>query len=156
MSQDLSGADPGQLKDLIDAISTPEELRQLLDTPGVDDKLINEFARDTGVDTVLGRLFSLMGSRFLPDKAVGKMGIVQWDIDTPDGVKSYHVVIEDGTAEGLPGPAEVAKTTLRMSLPNLLKLCAGRLNGVTGVMTGKIKISGDMMFAAAMQSWFDY
>jgi putative sterol carrier protein len=156
MSEDLSATDPEQLKELLGAISTPDELRQLLDAPGVNDELINDFVAQTGVDATLGRLFGLMGSRFMPDKADGKSGTVQWNIVTPDGPKSFHVVIGDGKAEGADGPAAAAKTTLTMSLPNLLRLCAGKLNGVTGVMTGKIKISGDMMFAAAMQSWFDY
>lgn len=156
MSEDLSGTDPEQLKELLGAISTPDELRQLLDAPGVDDALINEFVSQTGVDATLGRLFGLMGSRFMPDKAGDKTGVVQWNIKTPDGQKSFHVVIGDGKAAGVEGPADAPKTTLTMSLPNLLRLCAGKLNGVTAVMTGKIKISGDMMFAAAMQGWFDY
>jgi putative sterol carrier protein len=156
MSDDQSTTDPEQLKELLGAISTPAELRQLLDAPGVNDQFINDFVSQTGVDATLGRLFDLMGSRFMPGKADGKSGVVQWNIKTPDGQKSFHVLIGDGKAQGVEGPADSPKTTLTMSLPNLLRLCAGKLNGVTGVMTGKIKISGDMMFAAAMQSWFDY
>ncbi|RFP90753.1 sterol carrier protein [Rhodobacteraceae bacterium 63075] len=34
--------------------------------------------------------------------------------------------------------------TIRMSRPNLEKLLAGKLNPMTGVMTGKLKVSGDM------------
>ncbi len=34
--------------------------------------------------------------------------------------------------------------TIRMTLDNLVKLLTGKLNPMTGVMTGKLKVSGDM------------
>ncbi|GAA2626072.1 SCP2 sterol-binding domain-containing protein [Actinomadura fulvescens] len=145
-----------QLRGMIEAVSTPEELRQLLEAPGVDDAVIGQFVQAAGVDDVLDRIFGLMGTRFLPEKAGDDGGSVQWNIDTPDGVRTYHLLIAGGRAEGGRGAPDKAKVTLGMSLPNLLRLCAGRLNGVTGVMTGKIKISGDMMFGAKMQGWFNY
>lgn len=148
--------DSQQLRGMLQAVGTPDELRQLLEAPGVDDAVITQFVQAVGVDNVLDRVFGLMGSRFMPDKAGKDGGSVQWNIDTPDGVRTYHLVIAGGRAKGGRGTPDKAKVTLGMSLPNLLRLCAGRLNGVTGVMTGKIKISGDMMFGAKMQGWFDY
>ncbi|MGI5162938.1 SCP2 sterol-binding domain-containing protein [Spirillospora sp. CA-253888] len=148
--------DGGGPQDMLGAVSTPAELGRLLDAEGVDDAVIEQFAAEIGVTAVLDRIFGLMGTRFVPEKAGGDGGVVQWDIKTPEGRHSYHLVIADGRAEGAPGAADRPKVTLGMSLPNLLRLCAGKLNGVTAVMTGKIKISGDMMFAAKMQGWFDY
>jgi len=37
--------------------------------------------------------------------------------------------------------------TLRLSQDNLVKLLTGKLNPMTGVMTGKLKISGNMSVA---------
>ncbi|KAB2352180.1 SCP2 sterol-binding domain-containing protein [Actinomadura rudentiformis] len=145
-----------QLRGMLHAVGTPDELRQLLEAPGVDDAVITQFVQTVGVDDVLDRVFTLMGTRFIPEKAGKDGGSVQWNIDTPEGVRTYHLLIAGGTAQGRRGAPDKAKVTLGMSLPNLLRLCAGRLNGVTGVMTGKIKISGDMMFGAKMQGWFDY
>lgn len=145
-----------QLQGMLNAVSTPQELRGLLEAQGVDDGVINQFVQEVGVDNVLDRIFALMGTRFLADKAGKDGGVVQWNITTPDGPRTYHIVIADGKAEGGRGAPDKAKVTLGMTLPNLLRLCAGKLNGVTGVMTGKIKISGDMMFGAKMQGWFDY
>lgn len=145
-----------QLQGMLNAVGTPQELRALLETPGVDDTVINQFVQEVGVDNVLDRIFELMGTRFLSGKAGKDGGVVQWTITTPDGPRSYQVVIADGQAVGGRGTPDKAKVTLGMTLPNLLRLCAGKLNGVTGVMTGKIKISGDMMFGAKMQGWFDY
>ncbi|MFG2004383.1 SCP2 sterol-binding domain-containing protein [Spirillospora sp. NPDC048911] len=145
-----------QLRGMLQAVGTPDELRQLLETPGVDDAVIAQFAQAVGVDNLLDRVFGLMGTRFVPERAGKDGGAARWNIDTPDGVRTYHLVIAGGRADGGRGAPDKTKVTLGMSLQNLLRLCAGRLNGVTGVMTGKIKISGDMMFGAKMQGWFDY
>ncbi|WP_067815931.1 SCP2 sterol-binding domain-containing protein [Actinomadura kijaniata] len=148
--------DPGSPQDMLNAVGTPGELRQLLNAEGVDDKVIEQFVAGIGVDPVLDRIFGLMGTRLVPGKAGGDGGVVQWEIKTPEDGRTYQLVIADGRAKGRRGAPDKPRVTLRMSLPNLLRLCAGELNGVTAVMTGKIKISGDMMFAAKMQSWFDY
>ena len=37
--------------------------------------------------------------------------------------------------------------TIRISRDNLVKLLLGKLNPMTGVMTGKLKVSGDMAVA---------
>jgi hypothetical protein len=146
----------GQFQEMLNAVSTPSELRQLLEAPGVDDGVITQFVQEVGVDNVLDRIFGLMGTRFVPEKAGKDGGTGRWNIDTPSGPRTYQLTIAAGRAEGGRGAPDKAKVTLGMSLPNLLRLCAGKLNGVTGVMTGKIKISGDMMFGAKMQGWFDY
>lgn len=151
---EMDGSD--QFQTMLNAVGTPNELRQLLEAPGVDDAVITQFVQEVGVDNVLDRIFGLMGTRFMPDKAGKDGGVVRWNIDTPSGQRTYHLTIAGGTAEGGRGAPDKAKVALSMSLPNLLRLCAGKLNGVTGVMTGKIKISGDMMFGAKMQGWFDY
>ncbi|MFC4913974.1 SCP2 sterol-binding domain-containing protein [Actinomadura gamaensis] len=149
-------SEAGDFGQLLEAVSTPAELRELLHADGVDDKVIVEFVRAAGVDEVLDRIFGLMGSRFVPEKAGGGAGSVQWNVKTPDGTRTYHLDIADGRAAGGRGAPAKPTVTLGVSLVSLLRLCTGELNGVTGVMTGKIKISGDMMFGAKMQSWFDY
>jgi hypothetical protein len=144
------------LGDMIGQISTPKDLAALLDAPGVDDAVINQFVTTVGTDRVLDRLFTLMGTRFLPEKAGADAGVVEWTIQTDDGPRVYHVTISGGRAEGARGPAPRARTTLRLNTPNLMRLCSGKLNGVTAVITGKIKLGGDLMFAARMQGYFDY
>ena len=54
-----------------------------------------------------------------------------------DGV----IVLNDGTAST---EDQDTDCTIRMSLDNLVKLLTGKLNPMTGVMTGKLKVSGDM------------
>lgn len=54
-----------------------------------------------------------------------------------DGV----VVLADGTASL---EDQDTDCTIRISQDNLVKLLTGKLNPMTGVMMGKLKVSGDM------------
>ena len=51
------------------------------------------------------------------------------------------VVLADGTASLDDRDTDC---TIRISDENLVKLLTGKLNPMTGVMTGKLKVSGDM------------
>ena len=63
-------------------------------------------------------------------------GSLKFDCGT-DGV----IVIADGAASTENRDADC---TLKLSSANLNKLLAGKLNPMTAVMMGKIKVSGDM------------
>ncbi|WP_372885113.1 SCP2 sterol-binding domain-containing protein [Shimia sp.] len=54
-----------------------------------------------------------------------------------DGV----IVLRDGSASG---EDQETDCTIRLSADNLVKLLTGKLNPMTGVMMGKLKVSGDM------------
>ncbi|PSL17976.1 SCP2 sterol-binding domain-containing protein [Shimia abyssi] len=54
------------------------------------------------------------------------------------------VVLADGTASGVDQETDC---TIRITTENLVKLLAGKLNPMTGVMLGKLKVSGDMAVA---------
>ena len=60
-----------------------------------------------------------------------------------DGV----VVLADGTASRQDRDTDC---TIRLTQDNLIKLLTGKLNPMTGVMMGKLKISGDMSVAMAL------
>ncbi|MQY04969.1 SCP2 sterol-binding domain-containing protein [Actinomadura macrotermitis] len=154
MTSLLEQADPADLRRLTTSISTPGELRDLLALAG-DDATITAFIAKGGVEAMLDQVFGLMPTRLLPEKIGADGGTVEWHIGTPDGEKTYHLTIADGTATGTRGAADRARTTLTMSAPDLLRLCAGTLDGVAAFMTQKIKLSGDMLFGAKLASAFD-
>lgn len=62
-----------------------------------------------------------------------------------DGV----LVLADGTATLLDRDTDC---TIRISQDNLVKLLTGKLNPMTGVMMGKLKVSGDMGVAMKLGS----
>lgn len=51
------------------------------------------------------------------------------------------IILRDGMVTTEDGPTDC---TLKISKENLGKLLTGKLNAMTGVMTGKLKVSGDM------------
>ena len=46
------------------------------------------------------------------------------------------------------------RVTLAFNLPNFLRMVTGELNGMQAFTTGKLKISGDMMFSQKLAAWF--
>lgn len=121
---------------------------------GHSDDEINTAVAERGVAPLLGQVFAGMASRFHPERAAGQSAVVQWDISTPDGTHSYQLKIADGTCEAKPGAEEPARVTLGMALPDFLRFVAGKLDGMQAFMTGKLRLSGDMMFAQTMATWF--
>jgi alkyl sulfatase BDS1-like metallo-beta-lactamase superfamily hydrolase len=154
VADDVAGDGIAELRTLVGRISTPQELGLVLDAVDTDDEL-ERIVNEVGCEAVLDRVFDLMGTRFLPGGAGLESGVVQWNIQTPEGLRSYHVTIADGTAVGSRGAVERPRTTLTVSTPDMLRICSGRLNGVSAFMAGKIRLSGDMMFGARLESLFD-
>ena len=140
------------VSDQISDANNPEALGQLLE--GRSDDEINQFVEAAGVDTVLSQVFEAMKERFAPEKAAGQSAVVQWDINAPDGTHTYQFKVADGTAGWKQGADDTARVTLTFSLADFLRFVAGQLDGMQAFMSGKLRLSGDMMFAQTMQAWF--
>ena len=130
-----------------------EGLAQLLE--GRSDEEINEFATQAGVDTLLGQVFEGMCAAFVPERAAGQTAIAQWDISSPDGTHTVQVKMAEGQCTATPGAGESPRVTLGLTLPDFLRFVSGQLDGMQAFMSGKLKLSGDMMFATTMQNWFN-
>lgn len=135
-----------------DVADNQEKLAALIEDRSDDE--INAVAADKGVDKLLGQVFAGMQARFNPEKAAGQEAVVQWDIATADGPRSYQLKIADGACEVQENGQDKPRVTLGLSLPNFLRFAAGKLDGMQAFMTGKLKLSGDMMFAQTMAKWF--
>jgi putative sterol carrier protein len=150
---DLGSSHADPVAGALASIRTPAQLAALLN--GRTDRDINDFALAVGAAPILEQAFKEMEGRFLPGKATGRSAIIQWTVTDPEGTRhEWHLTVGDGTCVATPGRAEKPNVTLGFTLPNFLRLAANTLSGVQGVMTGKIKVSGDLMLAAAMESWF--
>jgi putative sterol carrier protein len=136
----------------LDEASTPEDLAVVI--KGLSDEEIRQAAAEAGVGLVLERIFATMQSMFRPDKAAGQDGVVQWEVDDGDSTHVYHVVVDAGTCRTEAGPADAPKATLSFALPDFLRFIAGEMNGIQAFMTGKVRISGDVMYAQRTESFF--
>jgi putative sterol carrier protein len=129
-----------------------DELAAMIEGKSDDD--INAAVAGRGTEKVLGQLFDAWAARFDPNRAGNQSAVIGFDITSPEGTHQYQLKVADGTCETVTGAPEAARVTLGLAVPDLLRLVTGKLDGMQAFMTGKLKLSGDMMFAQSMQSWF--
>jgi putative sterol carrier protein len=132
-------------------ISNPADLAKAID--GKSDDEINK-ALDGQYDKTAAQVFEGMKEHFLPEKAAGQSAVIQYDVKAPDGVHTYQIKVEAGKCEISKGSSGPARVTLALAFPDFLRLVSGKLNGMQAFFSGKLKLSGDMMFAQTMQGWF--
>jgi putative sterol carrier protein len=122
---------------------------------GRSDDEILQGVQAQGVDTVLDQIFGGMKDAFLPAKAGSQSAVIQYDVNAGGKVHSYQLKIADGKCELVKGAGGPARVTLALAMADFLRLVSGKLNGMQAFMTGKLKLTGDMMFAQVMQGWFE-
>jgi putative sterol carrier protein len=130
----------------------PEQLAEAI--KGMSDDELKESIKAMGLDTTLDQIFQGMQDAFAPEKAAGVNSALQYDIETDEGTKTYSVQIADGTCKTAQGPATDPRLTLKLALVDFVRLIFGQADGTQLFMTGKMKLSGDMMFAMQMQGMF--
>ncbi len=133
-------------------IGSRDELSALIE--GKSDDEINAGVAERGTEKVLSQIFDYMAGRFQPERAGNQSAVIGWDITSAEGTHSYQLKVADGACTAVQGNAEPARVTLGMALPDFLRFLTGQLDGMQAFMTGKLKLSGDMMFAQTMQQWF--
>ena len=87
------------------------------------------------------------------DKIQGMNAVYQFNI-TGDGGGEWSVSIADGNLTVGEGTVDSPSITLTIEAANFADLVAGKLNGQTAFLTGKLKIQGDMTLAMKLQSIF--
>jgi putative sterol carrier protein len=135
-------------------ISTPSQLSKLIRDRSNEE--IEAGVSVTGVDRALDMVFKGMVEHFLPHKAKAKSAIVQWDIHTPEGIRSYQFRVNRGACSYDRGTPNKSNVTLSAKLPSFLRIVAGQLDGIRALATGKIKVRGNIFLARSHQGWFDF
>jgi putative sterol carrier protein len=103
---------------------------------------------------VVNKVAGAMKKYFRPEKAKQQNAVIQYDVKTPDGVLTFQVKVADGQCEVEEGAPRPAVATLNVSLPNFLRLASGKLGGLHAIITGRLSVSGDVLLAKRMESWF--
>jgi len=98
----------------------------------------------------LKEFFESLPSRATPENTAGMTNSYLFEI-TDAG--TWRVAIDDGTLTVSEGDGE-ADVRIAMSEETLRKLVAGEQNPMRGVMTGKIKLKGDMSAATKLARIF--
>jgi putative sterol carrier protein len=106
---------------------------------------------------VLDGIFEQMPKRLKADKAAGMTEVIHWHVEGAPGggVDSYEVRIDDGAAtvsRELSGEPRVSFTADPVAL---LRMIAGETTGMKLMLSRKLKVKGDMMFAPRIQGLFE-
>lgn len=107
-----------------------------------------------GVDSLLDRILEGMRSAFVAERAGGAEAVIQWDVAAPDAVRSYQLEVAGGECVLHRGTPLAPRVTLSLSLPDFLRFVAGQLDAMQAFLSGRLRLSGDVLFAQSMRSWF--
>ncbi|MGH8794646.1 MAG: SCP2 sterol-binding domain-containing protein [Stackebrandtia sp.] len=104
---------------------------------------------------VLDEVFSRMGGQYAGNKKIS--AVVHWKIlDRPGGgYDCYETVLESGGCVVNSEPRNEPRVTVKLTGEQFLKLASGNGSPTTMFFTGKLKLSGDIGFAAGLSNLFN-
>jgi putative sterol carrier protein len=123
----------------------------------VTDEQLREGINGPMRDEILDEIFKRMEEHFRADAAGDTEAVIHWKIaGRPDGgTDEFETVISKGTCKVHRGfESAGARVTLSMDGVDFLRLVTNNVPGPQLFMSGKLKIEGDMMFAATASSLF--
>jgi putative sterol carrier protein len=144
-------SDNGAAQSIDTSAIDPEEFaRTIGQTP--DDQL-REAMEGPMRDQIIGEIFKRMEQHY---RGGAQSAVIHWKITGGPGGGEDHweVVIDNGACSTSSEPTSEPRVTLKMDGVNFLKLVSGNASGPMMFMTGKLKIEGDLMFSAQIQSMF--
>jgi len=130
----------------------PQDLLKMIDGRS-DAEILSRFS-ELGVDSALDRVFDGMVEAFLPDRAGKDSAVIQWDLMTPDGPRVYQLVVAKGKCTRNRDALSQPRVSLKIAVPDFLRLITGKLGGLQAFFQGKLKVGGDVLFAQQQEKWF--
>ncbi|HLQ30741.1 MAG TPA: SCP2 sterol-binding domain-containing protein [Ktedonobacteraceae bacterium] len=101
----------------------------------------------------VAEIFEAMPGVFNPAAAAGMTKTLQWNITGDEaGVWAFQIVNGEGTL--IPGGVTKPDITFTVSDKDWVAITEGKLDAMNAVMTGKLKIAGDMMLAMKVPNLF--
>jgi putative sterol carrier protein len=98
-------------------------------------------------------VFDKMPQAFNTDAAKGLDAVFQFDI-TGEGGGNWNVAVKGSGCEVQQGKAPSPTVTLTMSSDTWLGMVSKQINGIQAFMSGKLKVSGDMLLAQRIPDLF--
>jgi alkanesulfonate monooxygenase SsuD/methylene tetrahydromethanopterin reductase-like flavin-dependent oxidoreductase (luciferase family) len=115
-----------------------------------DEQLHRLFDRGPG----LAVIFKGMESAFVPERAHGFEGEIQYELRGRDGPRSWTVRIGEGRATVRRGTAAEPAVTLRASVPDFVRLAAHEAFAPKLLLEGALSIEGDFTLAGRLPEMF--
>ena len=115
----------------------------------------DQLERTIGSDRGLRLVFKGMEHAFVPEKANGFSGEVQYELTGANGDKDWIVRIEDGQrAVTTPGRATNPAVTFRMSIPMFARMASQEIHPAKAMMEGGLEVHGDFEVAQRLGEMF--
>ncbi|MGH2981126.1 MAG: SCP2 sterol-binding domain-containing protein [Solirubrobacterales bacterium] len=123
---------------------------------GVDDSVLRERMRGEVRELILDEVIRRFPEYLDGSKATGVDSVIGWKITgREDGEPDrFRVVVRDGVVRAGREIDEEPKLTIKLDGVDFLKLVTGNLNPVMAFMSGKLKLNGDVAFAARLPGIF--
>jgi SCP-2 sterol transfer family len=114
--------------------------------------LMGSDARRPMIDAIFGRMSEFYSS----SGSSAKRQVVHWHVTGAPGGGSddYQTVMQNGACSVATSLDEEPRTELFMNGTEFLKVVTNNANPITLFMTRKLKVSGDVGFATALQKMF--
>ena len=81
--------------------------------------------------------------------------MIHWRFPAGSDYQRYETAIADGVCTTVAGKSEQARVTITMHPYEFLCLITGNASAPVLFMTGRLKVRGDLAFAAGLMSLFD-
>jgi SCP-2 sterol transfer family protein len=105
---------------------------------------------------VFAEIFRRMGEHLDPVKAATVRAVVHWRFTGgADDYDRFETVIENGTCTSGTEPTADPRVTLTLAPSDFLRAVTGEVGVAMLFMRGKVKVRGDIAFAAGLTSYFD-
>jgi alkanesulfonate monooxygenase SsuD/methylene tetrahydromethanopterin reductase-like flavin-dependent oxidoreductase (luciferase family)/putative sterol carrier protein len=111
--------------------------------------------RTIGSRPGLKAVFAGMERQFVPERAGGFAGDIQYDLRGAEGgVRSWTVTVSGDAATARPGRSADPKLTIKMSVSDFARLAGRDLDPVKALLTGRLDLEGDFAVAARLGEMF--
>jgi putative sterol carrier protein len=149
-----AGEDAPALDGSLENIDASQLAKLVASAP--DEQLAQGMADAAGRKATLDEIFRRMAEHVDPQKAKGTDAVIHFKIlDRPGGgYDHYEAVIAGGACTTTDEPKQEPRVTIRVGPVDFLKLVSGAQPGPVLFMAGKLKLEGDLMFAAQVTSLF--
>ena len=140
---DVTEIDPAQFASTI-ASASDEQLAEAMSGPQRDQ--------------ILDEIFNRMATHFRSEQAADTEAVIHWRIGgrADGGQDEFETVISGGACDAHRGfQRSDPRLVFTIGGPDFLRLVSGNAAGPQLFMSGKLKIEGDLIFAASAASLFE-
>jgi putative sterol carrier protein len=103
--------------------------------------------------TSVKEIFENIARRFNPKAAKGVSAVCQFNI-TGEGGGNWYIVVKQETCQVQEGTAPSPTVTLSMDSNTWVGMVNKQVSGMQAFMTGKLKVTGDIMLAQRIPDLF--